>query len=212
MHITVENEKKYFSQSGEDGIIECIFDNIGTTNKIAVEIGVTAGNDIETNTSNLCINKKWKCYWFDIIKIQNKHKNCTFVKGAVTKKNVLNIFKKLKIPKEFDLLSIDIDGNDYHIREKLSVYNPRVVIMEYNGCFDHKTEYIMPYNEHYVWSGQHMRDFGASLLSYTLQAERMGYDLVYCTENGVNAFFIRKDINVFDKKTTKEVYKKLVWA
>ena len=43
-------EKKILSQNGEDGIIEYIFDNIGTTNKKSCEIGF---NYNEANTLNL---------------------------------------------------------------------------------------------------------------------------------------------------------------
>lgn len=111
-----------------------------------------------------------------------------------------------------DLLSIDIDGNDYHLREALSEYRPRVCIMEYNGCFDGAEEYVMPKNDEYGWPGETDRSFGASLKSYTLQANRYGYDLVYCESRGVNAFFVRQDVNPFPARTSEEAWVKLCWA
>lgn len=205
--ISKNNEFKVHSQSGEDGIIEHIFNNIGTTNKIAVEIGVTAGG--ETNTQNLSENG-FQLYWLDCLYRKDLPKLCTFHQEFITKDNIIGIFQKLNIPIEFDLLSIDIDGNDYHIREKLKDYNPRVIIMEYNGIHKPNEDYIMPYNENYEWKYP-SPIFGASLSSLTKQANKLGYDLVYCTQNGVNSFFIRKDINPFDALMPKDAWNELEW-
>ena len=53
---------KVYSQNDEDGIIESIFNDIGTTNKIFCEIGV--GDCIENNTHYLLL-KDWKGLWID---------------------------------------------------------------------------------------------------------------------------------------------------
>jgi hypothetical protein len=213
MKITIQDEKTVYSQNGEDGIIQKIFDVIGTTNKIAAEIGTsTIGRiSIENNTMNL-LSSGWKTFWFDGNDPTYVPENCIFTKEFLTTYNIANVFARAGVPKNIDLLSIDVDGNDYHLRECLKEFNPRVCIMEYNGCFDGSIEYIMPLNNEYVWPGETDRMFGASLKSYTLQAERMGYDLVYCDSQGVNAFFVRKDINVFKTLTTQEAWVKLCWS
>lgn len=203
----IEYEKKIYSQNGEDGIIAHIFDNIGASNKIAVEFGVSAGGGgVQTNT-RLLAEQGWNVFWYDVEDATNLPKNCIFAKEFLTSDNVAQVFENSGIPKEFDLLSIDVDGNDYHIREALSKFRPRVCIMEYNGYFTGTVDYIMPMDNNYKWKGQ--RNFGASLKSYTEQANRLGYDLVYCDSRGVNAFFIRKDINVFKSKTSEEAFVKI---
>lgn len=203
-------EKKFYSQNGEDGIIQYIFDKIGTTNKVAVEFGVSAGGGgNQANTRNLC-DKGWHVFWFDGMPITHYPLNGVFVQAYLTSKNICSIFESAGVPKDFDLLSIDVDGNDYHLREALSVYNPRVCIMEYNGCFNGHDEYIMAENDTYVWT-KGDPTFGASLKSLTMQANRLGYDLIYCENRGVNAFYVRKDINVFPIKSSEEAYKKLIW-
>jgi hypothetical protein len=209
-----EYEKRISSQQGEDGIIEHIFSKIGTTNKVAVEFGVAANSHGgtsggESNTLNLAV-QGWQTFWFDGSPINNLPAGCTFKQAMLTPDNICNIFEEVAVPKDLDLLSIDVDGNDYHLREKLSGYNPRVVIMEYNGSYDGATEYIMPRNDNYRWQGDRL--FGASLLSMTQQADRLGYDLVYCDQNGVNAFYVRKDINPFPVKTSQEAWIKLIWT
>ena len=106
--------------------------------------------------------------------------------------------------------SIDIDGNDYHIREALSNYKPRVIIMEYNGCFNSTSEYVMGYDENYKIKLGSIK-FGASLQSLVNQANRLGYDYVYSESRGSDAFFIRKDINPFPSLTSKEGWVELFW-
>jgi len=206
-------ENKIHSQQGEDGIIQHIFNTIGVTNKVAVEIGVSANwggkKGAECNTLNLA-NQGWKTYWFDMMDVDVHPENCTFTKGMLTPDNVLEVFDSVGIPKELDLLSIDIDGNDYHIREKLEEYKPRVCIQEYNGSYDANTEYIMPRDDSYMCNGD--TRFGASLLSMVMQAERQGYDLVYCDSRGVNSFYVRKDINPFPAQTSQSAWIKLFWA
>jgi hypothetical protein len=209
----IQYENKIYSQNGEDGIIQHIFENIGTTNKVAVEIGVSAltnnSDTYENNTMNL-LCQGWKTYWFDCSDVKLVPENCVFTKKMLTQDNIAETFESLNIPKDMDLLSIDVDGNDYHLRQALHEYKPRVCIMEYNGCFNGVDEYVMPRNDDYWWQGQ--RDFGASLKSYTKQANEMGYDLVYCDSQGVNAFYVRKDINVFQPLTSEQAWVKLCWA
>lgn len=213
MRLTIQDEKRIYSQNGEDGIIEKIFDVVGTANKIAAEIGTsTVGHTpIENNTMNLLLSG-WKTFWFDGNNPSYFPENCIFTKQFLTVENIADTFKQAGVPKDIDLLSIDVDGNDYHFREALHEFKPRVLIMEYNGCFDSSTEYIMPVKNDYVWPGTSDRTFGASLKSCTIQAERMGYDLVYCDSQGVNAFFIRKEINLFEILTPQEAWVKLCWA
>lgn len=217
----IQFENKIYSQNGEDGIIQHIFDHVGVTNKLAAEIGVSVtakdefGNYIseklENNTAVLA-DHGWKLFWFDIVDPCIIPQNCTFVNKFLTKDNIVECFEQLDIPKEFDLLSIDIDSNDYYLRDALKGYSPRVVISEYNGSFDGTVEYNMPYDEHYVWPGEPEKNFGVSLKTLTKQADELGYDLVYCESRGVNAFFVRKDINVFKTLTSEEAWVKLHWA
>ena len=202
-------EKKVYSQQGEDGIIEHIFNVIGTTNNVAAEIGMSV-NFPECNTYNLA-TLGWKTFWFDMQPINTSIIPPTsfFVKHKITADNVANIFDMVSVPIEMDLLSIDIDSNDYYIREALHMYKPRVCVQEYNGCFDGTEEYIMPRNDNHQLV--HNTIFGASLKSIEIQADRQGYDLVYCDQRGVNAFFIRKDVNPFGHVPSEKAWKRLFW-
>jgi hypothetical protein len=206
-----EKEKKVFSQNGEDGILEAIFAEIGTVNKIAVEIGVAdGGSGREANTRFLAENG-WQCYWFDAQSIEQTYPNVHFTQKFLTASNVKEVFNSLNIPREFDILSIDIDGNDYYLREALKEYSPRICVLEYNGSFVSREKYIMPKNDSYRWQLWHT-DFGASLRAFYEQAQSLGYALVYCESRGVNVFFIRQDLNPWAACEPEDVWNKLWWA
>lgn len=193
-------EYQSFSQFGEDGIIEEIFKRIGVTNSFFVEFGVETG--IETNTTFLLF-KNWSGLWIDgsMQNIQHIHENFAksikqqklkAVQSFITAENIEDIFNINSVPTEFDLLSIDIDRNDFYVWKAIDKYKPRVIIVEYNAVFKPPCEFVVDYDALAVWDKT--SNHGASLESlYKLGLEK-GYCLVGCCFAGVNAFFVRKDI------------------
>lgn len=194
------HEFKVFSQSGEDGIIEEIFKRIGETNKIFVEFGV--GDGTENNSLYLFL-KNWRGYWLDgnlssINKIKSRY-DFLLKPGKllaqhrfITAENIEMALGDLGIPKEFDFLSIDIDGNDYWVWQAIVNYSPRVVAIEYNGNLGPEIKWVMKYQPDYVWRGTSY--FGASLKSLELLGASKKYKLVGCSFTGTNAFFVREDL------------------
>jgi hypothetical protein len=207
-------EFQAFSQNGEDGIIEEIFRRIGTTNRFFVEFGVEAGD--ETNTTYL-LYKGWSGFWIDgslknIESIKNKFSKtisanrlkavCNFV----TAENIEGIFKASNVPLEFDLISIDIDRNDYYIWDAITSYKPRVVVIEYNAIFRPGCEFVVPYDRSIMWDRS--SNFGASIESLYKLGLKKGYKLIACCFTGVNAFFVREDLvnDCFEGPFTPETH------
>jgi len=208
------NEYKIYSQNGEDGIINYIFSKIKPASKTFIEIGVEDGK--ECNTANLIINFDWKGVLIEgnknyAEKAKQYYKNypVKVVNSFITKENVNKIINSSNLNKEIDILSLDIDGNDYWIWEEISIIKPRVVIIEYNSILGNKsisTAYdpvFDRYKKHK--SGLY---YGASLTALTKLAKTKGYVLIGCCSAGVNAFFIRKDLvkNNFNELTPEEAY------
>jgi hypothetical protein len=205
-------EYQVFSQNGEDGIIQEIFNRIGLTNKYFVEFGVEDG--LECNSTNL-LYKQWKGLWIEGSSAFSKQITERFsdligkghlqIKNEfINAENIESIFKSANVPAEPDLLSIDIDYNDYYVWKAIVNYNPRVVIIEYNSIFRPDTHFVVPYNPTRTWDKTSY--FGASLLALQQLGDSKGYCLVSCSFTGSNAFFVRKDLigNYFEEPFTAE--------
>ena len=205
-------EYKIFSQSGEDGIIAEIFNRIGTTNKYFIEFGVEDG--LECNSTNL-LYKQWNGLWIegnsqacDDINRRFKDlisKDQLIIKNKfINAENIESIFQSAGVPAEIDLLSVDIDYNDYYVWKAITNYNPRVVIVEYNPIYRPDTHFIVPYNANRMWDKTSY--YGASLLALQQLADEKGYCLVGCCFMGNNAFFVRKDLvgEMFETPYTAE--------
>lgn len=191
---------KVYSQNDEDGIIAEIFNRIGTTTKEFIEFGVQ--NGLESNC-HLLLHKGWKGLWIEGSKDYCKEINVRFrpvlekgilrlANAFITKDNINSLIKKKAFSDSPDLLSIDIDGNDWYIWDSIENCSPRVVCIEYNGKFPPDIEWIQPYNPHHIWSCADWH--GASLLSLYKLGEKKGYQLVTTNLNGTNAFFVKKEL------------------
>ena len=123
----------------------------------------------------------------------------------VTAENIQNLFQKYGIPKNFDLLSIDIDYNDYWVWKSIVDYVPRVVVIEFNSSIPPDESKVVPYNADSKWDGTNY--FGASLLALKNLGLEKGYTLVGCDSNGVNAFFCKTElISNFKIKNIQNLY------
>lgn len=191
-------EQNFTSQGGEDGIIKAIFDKIGRTNKFCIEFGIhsTQGNTIHLS------RKGWNCLWMD-----GGRGGKNIKKEFITPKNVEDLFRKYKVPKEFDLLSIDIDSNDYWVWKAIKKYSPRVVVIEYNSNIPPTESKTIKYDINMRWNC--IDDYyGASLLALYKLGKSKNYTLIGCNSLGINAFFVRNDLikNNFQIKSVEEAY------
>lgn len=198
-----EVEFRAFSQNGEDGILLYIFSLIGTTNKKCVEI--CAGDGIECNTANLIINHGWQGLMFDgnprnVETGKNFYAKCrdTFlwppklVHAWITTETVDALIRAHGFSGQIDLLSLDIDGNDYWIWEAIECIQPRVVMLEYQNSWGHDHSVTQRYQPNYVWKPDTL--CGASLPAFAKLGRKKGYRLVGSNRLCINAAFLRDGV------------------
>jgi hypothetical protein len=196
-----DHEYRVYSQCGEDGVLQHIFECIGSTTRSFVEFGAKDGIE-GSNTANLRVHHGWTGLLMDAAASPQD----ALVRHAfVTAENIDALFHEHRVPKPLDLLSIDIDGNDYWVWKALTEWQPRVVVIEYNIFFPNDACRTMPYDANHVWdeSAYH----GASLAALRKLGDQKGYALVHTDAWSPNAFFVlRSELPAsFEERPTDEL-------
>ena len=190
--------QKCFSQTDEDGITIEILKRINSINRgVFAEFGV--GKGTENNTLILKAHG-WNGFWVGNEKLLISHKkseNFNYIKDFITLENIITITQKglNSINKDnVDVISFDLDGNDYHLIESLlkNNFKPKLFIIEYNAKFPPPIKWVMDYNKAHIWEEDDY--FGASISSFNELFEKNEYKLICCnSQTGANAFFIKKE-------------------
>ncbi len=191
---------KVYSQSDEDGVLREIFARIGVAAGHFVEIGVETG--LECNSLALLVDG-WSGLWVEanggfVEEIKRTHQ-CFLKDGClriehhrVDRENVDVLLDQSSLSPEPDLLSIDIDGNDYWVWQAIESIRPRVAVIEYNATWAPPLSVTIAYDPTFQWDGSNY--FGASLQALEKLGVSKGYNLVGCGLNGSNVFFVRCDL------------------
>jgi hypothetical protein len=149
-------KKNIFSQYGEDGIIAEIFYRLKeVSDKKCCEFGAWDGKYL-SNTCNLITNHNYEAILIEADQSKFDQLNINFPSKKIIKVNKFvnfsgensldNILKKNFFNKDFDFLSIDIDGCDYWIFKSLSKFTPKVICIEFNPSIPNKIEFVQEKN------------------------------------------------------------------
>lgn len=191
---------KCFSQTDEDGITLEILRRINSleTGTFA-EFGV--GNGTENNTLILKAIG-WKGFWVGGEKLAystgQSPGSFHYRRAWITRENIVALAEegRRKLDdRPIDVISLDLDGNDIHLVEKLleNGFRPKLFIVEYNAKFPPPVRWQMDYDARHRWAGDDY--FGASLCSFVDLFSRFGFFLACCNAHtGANAFFLREEL------------------
>jgi hypothetical protein len=191
-------ELRVMSQNGEDGVVAEIGKRIGFPSRTFVEFGAETG--AEGNCAILADAFGWAGLFIEAdenkyTRLAARHRGNARVvtlQSSVTSSNINRLLTSASVPPEVDILSVDVDGNDYWIWKALTATRPRLVIVEYNAAHDPKATLVQPDDDTSTWDGTDF--FGASLGALRALGDLKGYRLVYTDLAGVNAFFVRADL------------------
>lgn len=202
-NLLVDHEFKVFSQWGEDGVIQFLIRNIEIRNRTFIEFGVE--DFLESNCRFLLMNDLWEGFVIDgsVANIQRLRSSYFYWKyplhsksSFITRENVCSLLDESGFDKDLGILSVDVDGIDYHLLVALSAWQPRILIVEYNAIFGASRSVTVPYDAGFVRSKAHFSNlyYGASLSAFTNLLAGRGYGLVGVNTMGSNAFFVRSDL------------------
>lgn len=183
------------SQNGEDGILAEIFQRIGERSRWCFEVGAWDGEHL-SNTCQFWRDRGWsavlvECNAESFAGLARKAVSCPQIHALhrrVTPQgndSLDALLREAGAPREIDLVSIDIDGNDYYLFEALRDFAPRVVIIEHNPTIPPELELVQK-------PGASRARFGASAGALVALAKRKGYGLAALT--WCNCVFVRDDL------------------
>lgn len=182
------------SECGEDGVLAHIFERIGEGNKYCVEVGAHDGVRF-SNTHALIRDRNWSALLIESDPAAYGKLESTYhssdrvrtmnVRVTATGRNSLDkLLASASAPAEFDLLCIDVEGNDYHLWANLRRYSPRVIVVDFNPT--------IPNDVLFVQEDSDLKNDGASLSAFIELGHALGYELAAATT--WNAIFVRREL------------------
>lgn len=186
--------KNVTSEHGEDGVIKRIFEIIGTESRSCVDLGALNGVH-GSNVWQLIKKEGWNGVLIEadqtyFEKLQQEFSGMSGVEcmnafvSFEGSQSLDNLLATTALPTHFDLFSLDVDGNEYHLWNSLQQYRPRVMVVEFNPTIPNDVTFIQP---------RDMKVFqGSSLRAFVELGKRKGYELVAANET--NAFFVERDL------------------
>jgi hypothetical protein len=197
-------EFKVFSQFGEDGILQYLVGEtaIGRDTEVFVEFGVESY--VESNTRFLLQNNNWRGLIIDgsrecMDSVRQRdlywRHDLTAVDAWIDRDSINHLIERAGITGDIGILSIDLDGNDYWVWERIDVVKPVIVVVEWNSVFGERHAVSIPYDPAFNRATAHYSClyWGASIRALEFLAERKGYALIGSNTAATNLFFVRKD-------------------
>lgn len=181
-----------YSQFGEDKVLADllkILEDKSYIDRWACEFGAWDGLHF-SNTANLIINANYNAVLiesnaarFDTLKKNMASYPVVVMNSSVQLdgENTLdNLLSQTIIPRNPDLMSIDIDGADYWVFEGLKSYRPKILVIEFNPTIPKEIRFTNPQD---IFSNK-----GSSIRSICELAEGKNYKL--CGLTTYNLFFV----------------------
>ena len=181
-----------YSNTGEDVVIERLLGSVQAP-EFCVDIGASDGRTM----SNLLalFERGWRGLSVEmdgdsfrsLATLHARFPGSALFRGRVTPENVLNVLRAAETPDDFGVLSLDIDGYDFFVLDRLlTSYRPAVICAEVNEKIPPPLRFTVRYTPGYSWDGSHF--YGQSISQLNVLCERYDYVIVELEYN--NAFLM----------------------
>ncbi|CAK9054730.1 PPIase cyclophilin-type domain-containing protein [Durusdinium trenchii] len=184
-----------FSASVNDGVIERLLALLGVKSQTFVEIGTQLGD--QCNTRYLRSR-----FGFHGLMMDDNYENheINLTTHRVTPDNVVELLQNYSTPLDFDVLSLDTDGNQWLLWMKLSTsgFRPRIVVIEYGEDLPYDQDVAVRFSNIPIHQlclvnlGRAPALFAASLTAMRNLGRALGYVLVHLA--AVDLTFVRSDL------------------
>ena len=137
--------------------------------------------------------------------IYSQFSNVSVFRGKVTPRNAKEIMSAVGLPRNLDLLNVDIDSYDLEVLESIlaSGFQPRVISIEINEKIPPPIRFSVLFDDFFSWRGDHF--FGCSFAAVSDLAARFNYVPIKLVYN--NALFVSNEAaKNFDRASVAELY------
>lgn len=128
----------------------------------------------------------------------------------VTPDNVETLLRDHAVPREFEVLNLDLDSYDLWVAEALlGTFHPAVITMEINEKIPPPVYFAVKFDPDHVWRGDHF--YGCSLVAASEIVKPQGYVLESLHYD--NALFVRRDVaeGRFEDRAVEDAYEEGYW-
>jgi hypothetical protein len=183
---------RHHSQWGEDGLLEYVLSKLPVRDKYLVEFGAWDGKYLSNSFHAIeKLGYSGILIEMNLERFNELEKNmaaykCICINSMVGYEGTSKldfILGQTNIPRDFDLLSVDIDGNDYQVWEALVKYKPKVVVIEINSFIPPGVDSINKPDRPFEFSVS-----GSSISAMYKLGAAKGYKLI--ANVGCNAIFV----------------------
>lgn len=196
-------EFRVFSQFGDDGIIQYLIARLEIPAELSTFVEFGVQDYSESNTRFLLLNDNWRGLVMDgdegnMERLRARdlywRQDLTALCRWVDRDNINSILQESGFAGPVGVLSIDIDGNDYWVWQRITSVQPVIVIAEYNSVFGARQAITVPYDPAFNRTKAHYSNlyWGASLSALASLAHSKGYAFVGSNQAGNNAYFVHE--------------------
>lgn len=221
-----QTEVRVFSQNGEDGVLDYIFEQCKLIKPSILEIGVGDFTECNSKFSNffrgsgvyLVDSDKRLNQVYEKYRSRGINSRLFFETVWIDKSNARGVFERAKAKLgKLDVLSIDIDGNDFWVLKEIPLNDFEVVVVEYNPSLSESLPVTVVYDPNFDRTKKHFswKYYGATLEAFQYFLVEQGFCFIGATSQGTNAFFVKskyaevfsqviKDINEYKNVDSRE--------
>jgi hypothetical protein len=200
-----------FSNFGEEEVLRGLLGRVGAKSRFCVDIGAGDGE----TSSNTCALLQGGWEGFSVEWDGNRFARMAYryaglpgarlLRARVTPDNVLDLLRGAGTPREFGFLSLDIDGYDHFVLERiLAEYRPAVICAEINEKVPPPVRFSVKWSPDHAWAFDHF--YGQSLSILDDLGSRHGYGIAALEYN--NAFLVPAGSLGAGLLTAEEAYRR----
>ncbi|HZE63398.1 MAG TPA: hypothetical protein VE056_05930 [Pyrinomonadaceae bacterium] len=147
--------RKRFSRSDEQQILKQYIDELVPKDRPRTVVDIGAGNGVRWSNSYALVLEGWNALGIEadpqkyelLTQVYRRFPNAKACNRRVQPDTINSLLESLDIDKDFSVLCLDIDGNDYWLLDAiLSSFRPRLIVTEINEKIPPPIRFVVKYD------------------------------------------------------------------